>query len=534
MPRVHSSQPVTVEQAQLIDPSGFRFDTSIAKAIGNVGDVLVELEERKKKMQDRLAVSDANAAMEQAELEYQRDIVGKPIEEHAGILLKAKNRAKAITNRQKVSAETRGLIQNKIGIWDESITTAAELATIKTIERDTTIRVTADYEKALTEGSAEDIIDAEIAIDEHFEGTFEPAESEQLKAKAEDRAEKQIKADAIKAQTDLSAINPTGRMEAIQAELQSRKDGNEPSLGWANIDDTALRQIESYTKTLVGKQKTQSKINMEVSLNDAYSAVRDGAVDIDSMIDSNNADPTQTTEEKLDFAEKLPTYFNKINSTVIPDRTDENVYDILTVASESVERGAMSPTAFEELFAENVNNLTSDDRRSIRSKDIVATKTMQNRSFIDATTISKSLLVQATEDEISSMKTARSVAELAGQIDKVNIFNAALTKHSAQVWQQSVLRKELRSMISQNETWSSKDIFSAGEVLTNQLDIPDAELILRYDSANPTLDVLGKSPIPALDSTWKNISKEDRSLILNLKIQGAPDSDIIQELESGE
>lgn len=531
MPRVHAAEPVAVEQAQLIDPSGFRFDTSIAKAIGGVGDVLVELEERKKKMQDRLAVSDANAAMEQAELEYQREIIGKPIEQHAGILLKAKNRAKAITSKQRVSADTRSLIQNKIDIWDESITTSAAIATIKAIEKDTTTRVIADYEKALTEGSVEDINEAEVSMDEHFSNTFEPAEAEQLKAKAEDRAEKQIKSDAIKAQTDLSAINPTGRMEAIQAELQSRKDGNEPSLGWANIDDTALRQIESYTKTLVGKQKTQSKINMESSLNDAYSDVRDGAVDIDAMIDSNNADPTQTNEEKLDFAEKLPTYFNKINSTIVPDQTDEDVYDTLTVASEAVERGAMSPTAFEELFAENTHLLTPEDRRSIRSKDIVATKTMQNRSFTDATNISKSILVQATQDELTAMQTARKAAELSGQIDKVKIFSAALTLHSAQTWQQSVLRKELRSMIEQNPDWSSKDIFSAGEILTNQFDISDAELLNAYDSANPELDVLGKSPVPALDSTWKSISREDRSLILNLKIQGAPDSDIVQELE---
>lgn len=532
MPRVHSSQPVTVEQAQLINPGDFRFDTSIAKSITGIGNVLQELGERKKQMQDKLAVSDVNAAMEQAELDYQMDIAGRPVDEHAGILLKHKNRAKQIAARTKASGEVRSLIDNKLSIWDQSVTTQAELATIKAIEKDTTIRVTADYEKALTEGTVDDIDEAEVALDEHFDGTFEPAEAEQLKLAAMERAEEQIKKDAVKVQTDLSAINPTGRMGAIQAELQSRKDGNEPSLGWANIDDTTLRQIESYTKTLVGKQKTQSEINMQESLNNSYTAIREGDNDIGSMIALNNADPTQTTEEKIEFAEKLPTYFTKINSTKIPEQTDEIAYDLLTKGTESVERGAMSPTEFEELFADNADKLTTQDRRSIRSGDIVATKTMQNRTFLDATNLSRTVLVQATQDQITAMDTARKAAELDGDIKAVKMFSAALTLHSAQVWSQSLLRKELRSMMNQNPEWSAEDIFVAGDVLTNQFDIPDAELINSYDKARPELDILGRSPIPELDNVWKDISEEDRSIILNLKLQGVADSDIIQELES--
>jgi hypothetical protein len=532
MGRVHSSAPIPVEQAQLIDPIAFRFDTSQAKALGDIGKVLMELGVRKKDMQDRIAVSNMNAAMEQAQLDYQRDIIGKPIEERDAIMFRHIQKAKSISGQQKMSSEARSLAQNKVEIWGQTFSQTAQIQNIKDLEKDALIGVTDDYVKALAEGTPQDIAEAEIPFKEQVNSSFNPEEAERYIEEQEALAVKQMEDNAVSEQKNLSAINPVGRMDAIQAELDSRKAGNEPSVGWKNIDDSTLREIEKYTQTLIGKQKTQSEIKMQESLNNAYSAVRDGATDIDAIIDVNNADPTQTTEEKLDFAEKLPTYFNKINSTKIPSQTNENVYDVLTKASEAVERGAMTPTAFEELFADSVTSLTPEDRRSIRSRDVVATQTMQNRAFTDAVMEAKSILVQATEDQVTAMNTARQVAELEGDIKSINMFNAALTKHSAQVWQQSRLRKELRSMIAQNEQWSQKEIFSAGEVLTNQLDIPDAELIRLYDAGNPKLDVLGKSPVPALDDIWKSLDRDTQSLILNLKIQGAPDSDIVQELES--
>jgi len=417
------------------------------------------------------------------------------------------------------------------GLADASIS-AQETNTQMTVANvaSATIATGAALEAAIVDGGD---VDAESA--EYLEAATVQFGEEKAKVMLKEKTEKSEKkrVDAANAaQQDLSAANPTGRMTAIEAEEESRKQGNDPSLGWEDIDDSDLKSIKSYTQTLIGKQKTQSKVNMEAALVDSYDAIRNGATNIDKMIDVNNADPDQTDEEKIQYAEKIPTYFNKINSTVVPTQTNEDVYDLLTVASEAVERGAMSPNAFEELFADNRDQLEPEDRRILRSRDIVATRTMQNRSFTDATTESKAVLVQATEDEISAMETARKVAEQAEDIDKVNIFNAALTKHSAQIWQQSVLRKELRSMISQNENWSQKDIFTAGEILTGQLDIPDEQLIRIYSKARPELDILGKSPIPALDDIWKDISEEDRSLILNLKLQGAPDSDIIQEFES--
>ncbi len=533
MARVHSSQPFTVEQAQLIGPTGAfpKLDTSVAKAIGGVGDVLQELEERKEGAQDTLAISNANAAIKDAERDYQTAIIGQPLENRVKIRQKFKLRAKSIAGKQRASDETRAFIRNKMDIWSESFDDLSEIDTITAMNRDALIEATDDYVEALVEGSPQDIEETKIPFLKQVNSSFNPAEAERYIKEQEDLAAKQMEDNAIQEQQNLSAINPIGRMGAIQAELESRKKGNKPSIGWAFIDDSTLRSIESYTRTLIGKQKTQSEINMEKSLNDAYTSIRDGGNDIKSLIDINNADPSQSDAEKIEFAERVPTYFNKINSTKIPDQTNEDAYELLTKGTEAVERGAMSPTAFEELFAENVHLLAPDDRRSIRSGDIVATRTMQNRAFADTIAESKAILVQATQDQITAMNTAIKVAELEGNVKAVRIFSAALTLHSAQVWQQSVLRKELRSMMSQNEGWSQENIWTAGEVLTNQLDIPDAELILIYDSGNPQLDVLGKSLVPELDNVWEGISREDRSLILWLKTQGTSDSDILQEIE---
>jgi hypothetical protein len=78
MGRVHSSAPIPVEQAQLIDPSAFRFDTSQAKALGDIGKVLMELGERKKKAQDSLAFASIQNAQRLATAKRKDFMVKSP------------------------------------------------------------------------------------------------------------------------------------------------------------------------------------------------------------------------------------------------------------------------------------------------------------------------------------------------------------------------------------------------------------------------------------------------------------------------
>lgn len=197
--RFTSTTRVPIERAQLIDPSAFRFSTASAEAFKAIGGVLEELGRRKIEMQDRIGLSNVNAIMENAEREYQEEIIGKPLEEHTAILQKHRNNAMTLAGQQRLSPEARAIAENKLPIWGDAFADAGEIATIKAIERDAIIRVTADYEKALTEGNREDIIETEIALDEQFKGSYEPAEAKILKEKAEQRAIKQMEQNAVNA-----------------------------------------------------------------------------------------------------------------------------------------------------------------------------------------------------------------------------------------------------------------------------------------------------------------------------------------------
>jgi hypothetical protein len=195
--RVESQVAVPVEQAQLIDPAAFRFDTSGAQAIQQAGAVITELGKRKADMQDRIAVSNVNAAMNKAQLDYQQEIIGKPLDQHASILQKHVNLAKTSSGNQKMTAEARTLAQNKLNIWGNNFAEIGELSTIKALEKDALIRVTDDYENALTNGTPEDIADAELALDEQYEGSYTPAEAGRLKEQVEGRAVAQMETNAI-------------------------------------------------------------------------------------------------------------------------------------------------------------------------------------------------------------------------------------------------------------------------------------------------------------------------------------------------
>lgn len=202
MPRVErilSTTPVPVKQAQLIDPGAFRFSMAGPETLKQIGGVLEELGNRKIDMQDRIGVSNVNAAMENAQREYEKEIIGKPLEEHAAILQKHLNNAKSFAGQQRVTEDIRKLVDSKLQIWGDTFADLGEIATIKAIERDALVRVTADYEKALTEGTPEDIVETLAALDAQFKGSYEPAEAAQLKAKAEQRAVKQMEENAVSA-----------------------------------------------------------------------------------------------------------------------------------------------------------------------------------------------------------------------------------------------------------------------------------------------------------------------------------------------
>jgi len=218
--------PVPVKRAQLIDPSDFPFSAAQARAMGQIGEVIQEIALRKIEMQDRIGISNINAAMDNAELEYQKEIMGKPIDQHSSILRKHLNNAAMFASQQKLSPDARELAKNKVAIWSEHFAYVSELATVKALEKDALIRVTADYEKAYVKAggieSDPDLIDAKKALIEQYAISYTPAEAQQMFDKVQERALKKTEDDLLRmVQSEIFALAATKGYEAALEKADS-------------------------------------------------------------------------------------------------------------------------------------------------------------------------------------------------------------------------------------------------------------------------------------------------------------------------
>ena len=212
--------------------------------------------------------------------------------------------------------------------------------------------------------------------------------------------------------------------------------------------------------------------------------------------------------------------------------SNEDVYDSLTVGSELVERGAKSPAEWEGEFREALVNrhINPADRRTLRSKDIVATKTMQNSSFTQTTVDNRGSLVQLREDEITAMISARDQAARLKDIKGVNILNFSLKKVQAQKWNYGRYRTDLRTQIAQNPEWSQKQIFIASSQLVEKYDIDDADLLTQFDTQSPDQSILLTPPDDRLNDVWEGLSQSDKAKIWEIRLNGGSIEEILGAL----
>ena len=528
--RFSATQPFAVQQAQLIDPGAFRLDTQSAEALAVAGELL----KRREEAIDSLGIADSKAAIKNAELTMEQELINTPFDQRAAVRLKHINQTKSDIGLLKMSGKARGSVNNDVDIWGEGIELQGEIVDTKAIADEALVRTGDVYGEAIVtaEGNLEDpnVIEAEAEFDKML-ANLDPADAMKIKDGINETSVKQIEDNAIQFQKNKAVVSPQQIQQAVTDELEARKKGKKPSGEFGMLDNTALEGIRDYANTIGEKQKTQSELNLNASVVDAYGQIRDGEVDIDSLIDKNNLDPNQSNEDKIKFAEKIPTYFNKINSTDKAAITsNEDVYDELTRSSEAVERGALSPAAFEEEFAGKKGQLTVEDQRTIRSKDIVATKTMQNRAFSDAISATQPILVELAEGDLAALKLARDNAELIKDIPTINLFNIATKKNQAERWNMGRFRQELRSQIAQNPEWSQKQIFTAQQVLADNLDLPVGELLKAFDAQNPNSAILKEPPDISFKDIWPNLELDDKAKIWELRMRGAPARAIIGEL----
>jgi hypothetical protein len=195
---VERAQPQrTVQQTPFIDPSGFRFSTGDAKALQQIGGVLERLGKHKVEMQDRLGLSNINAIMENAEREYEKEIINSPLEEHAAIRQKHIKNAMAFAAKERLSAQARPFADNKLRIWSDAFSDAGELVNLKALAEQTTIQAMADYEAALTKGGQEDIAEAQSELMAQLSITHTPIEAKTIFDRVHTRAIAQMEENAI-------------------------------------------------------------------------------------------------------------------------------------------------------------------------------------------------------------------------------------------------------------------------------------------------------------------------------------------------
>jgi hypothetical protein len=242
----------------------------------------------------------------------------------------------------------------------------------------------------------------------------------------------------------------------------------------------------------------------------------------------------QKTFEK-NFKANWKTDLRKINALSEPLLSNENVYDDLVVGNGSVERGSMSPTEWETNFRNAWANgdLSRADRRALRSGDIVATKSMQNRAFLaqtDGSSQARSSLVEATEGQIQQFTTQRDLLNKSKDFTGAEAFTFALQKGQIQRWNFGRFRDELRTQMGQNEDWSQEQIFIASDILENQYDKDFDVLVAEFDAANPSKAITNTPPGEGFKDIWKGLSVEDKAKIWELRMFGESVESIIGEL----
>ncbi len=218
--------------------------------------------------------------------------------------------------------------------------------------------------------------------------------------------------------------------------------------------------------------------------------------------------------------------------------SNEAVYDALTVGSELVKRGTKSPAEWEMEFntANAEGQLNFEDRRALRSKDIVATESMQNTTFTQTTQDNKPSLIEVSEGELASLQTAQKLAIQRKDITSIEALNKALQKNQIQRWNFGRYRTELRTQIAQHPEWSQKQIFTASDILIEQFDKPFEELVNEFDNSNPNRAITKTPPDEIFKDIWSGLSQDDKALIWSERLAGTPvqillDSDEVKAAE---
>jgi hypothetical protein len=317
-------------------------------------------------------------------------------------------------------------------------------------------------------------------------------------------------------------------VKAADAEVDASDLSEDAKIDAKNQIENKANQEKKRSDEAFAARTGEETERLSQLLNDGFLIEQEiDEVDLGAVGDQKNAEKKWKDNWKADL--------RAINKLSEPVSSVENVYDELVVGSEAVERGALSPAEWETAFNKAWANgdLSKEDRRSLRSKDIVATKTMQNRAFsaeTDSASEARFRLVEATEDQLKSFITARDLKIKAKDFTGADALTKALQKGQIQRWNMGRFRDTLRKQISQNPEWSQAQIFAASDILTNEFDKDFDVLVKDFDLANPREAITKNPPDDVFSDIWKDLSFDDKAKIWELRMAGATTGEILGEL----
>ncbi len=132
---------------------------------------------------------------------------------------------------------------------------------------------------------------------------------------AREAGEKLRNQDAVKAKRNQASLDPAGVKAEMTVEQELRRqDKGSPEL--VNLFNEDLEDIIDFADSVGEKERSESKVTVVAAIEGAYSKIRDGATDIDAMIDAIAIDPIILDEDSNQAAEKIKTFFSTWHSAV--------------------------------------------------------------------------------------------------------------------------------------------------------------------------------------------------------------------------
>jgi len=376
--RISSTTPVTVEQAQLIDPSGFRFIST--EGFQQVGGVLAELGRRKLEAKNSLAVNAAVESRRLAKLRMQEFIKNNPDPDtwRNGLLGIIQEQGAAYS-QQRFNAETQKEQEIEQQAFKDQLGLEVEIAAVnQNIENDIAISGKNVIDAISTDDGtpdAADEIDKQIKLlQDALERKYEPKVAAIHLEETLKEAKKAFYIDQSKLVPDATIAKIEKKKKAL-GKAGKDKEG----LGAKDYDDIIA---SAYTAKALAEKSLDTL--QEADRDKLGQALEDGTIDY-TMINGTSLDE----EEQESYRLKMNTEAER-KAKGVPITTDQLRKGNLEAMAYDISTGAVTMPEFAKVLNEArwpaknspaINDDTYDELKSLAERrfDSYQAKAMKER-----------------------------------------------------------------------------------------------------------------------------------------------------------